>query len=90
LTLKRHELNDSDNRLLDPYFTVLNNGWVVANNGWILNFDARENFAENNNFHYLKRDLVIWGDLVKLNYGSKKMNSTFLWKRMKKYVCKMA
>jgi len=41
-------------------------------------------------FHYLRRTICIWGDLVKLRYGKSKADSPGLWKRMKKYVQSMA
>jgi glycogen debranching enzyme len=46
-----------------------------------------ENFAESEkSFHYLRRTIIIWGDLIKLRYGRTKKDSPALWKRMKIYV----
>lgn len=75
-----------ENPLFPIYFTQLPNGEAAANNGWILYADPRENFAESENLNYLRRNIVIWDDLVKLRYGEKKSDSPFLWKHMKKYV----
>ena len=72
--------------MIPRYFTQLKNGTFAANNGWISDYDALKNFAENTDHHYLRRSIVIWGDLVKLRYGNSKRDSPAIWKRMKKYV----
>jgi glycogen debranching enzyme len=51
-----------------------------------MNGDPLKNFADDGEFHYLRRTICIWSDLIKLRYGQKKQDSPFLWKRMKKYV----
>ncbi|CAD8122387.1 unnamed protein product [Paramecium sonneborni] len=84
------EVNEKGDSLVPRYFTKLSNGKYVANNGWIQGFDPLNNFAENQDHHYLRRTIVIWGDLVKLRYGHKKQDSPALWKYMKKYVQQMA
>jgi glycogen debranching enzyme len=69
------------------YFTQLKNGLWAANNGWIRDFDPLTNFAESTETHpYFSRSIMVWGDLVKLRYGSCKQDSPALWKYMKKYV----
>lgn len=55
--------------LVPRYFTRMANGVFAANNGWILDYDPLKNFAEDNEFHYLRRDIFIWGDLIKLRFG---------------------
>ena len=72
------------------YFTKLSNGMWAANNGWIQDYDPLKNFAESEDHHYFKRSLIIWGDLVKLRYGTCKQDSPALWSFMKKYVQKNA
>lgn len=73
--------------LVTRYFSKLDNGDYAANNGWIMNMtDPQENFAESLNFHYLRRTIVIWNDLVKIRYGKSKKDCPLLWKRMKQYV----
>lgn len=85
ITLKKPLITETDH-LFSHYFTVLSNGDLAANNGWILNADPKENFADSENFHYLRRNIVIWEDLIKLRYGANKNDSRYLWRRMKQYV----
>lgn len=89
LELRNNEITKK-NRLVSNYFTILKNGKAACNNGWIINADSLEDFATSPHFHYLRRTIVIWGDLVKLRYGDSKSDSPFLWKHMKEYVRKMA
>lgn len=41
-------------------------------------------------WHYLRRDIKIWPDNVKLRYGKTPEDSPELWAYMKKYVQEMA
>ena len=61
---------------------------VFANNGFIFNDSSLENFAAAPALGaaYMRRQLVIWGDCVKLNYGDKPEDSPALWARMSSYV----
>ena len=61
---------------------------VFANNGFIFNDSSLENFADasSNGAAYMRRQLVIWGDCIKLNYGNKPEDSPVLWQRMSAYV----
>jgi glycogen debranching enzyme len=70
-----------ENPLVDTYFTRLpmDNGKraleederALANNGWIWNADPLVNFAAKESKAYLRREVIAWGDCVKLNYGEK-------------------
>jgi glycogen debranching enzyme len=61
---------------------------VFANNGFIFNDSSLDNFASArlHGAAYMRRQLVIWGDCVKLNYGDKPEDCPALWQRMATYV----
>lgn len=42
-------------------------------------------FADPKSLAYLRHDLVIWGDCVKLRYGSCADDSPWLWEHMGSY-----
>lgn len=41
-------------------------------------------------WHYLKRDINIWGDSIKLRFGECPDDSPYLWEHMSRYVADMA
>ena len=80
----------TQNRLLDPYFSVLKDGSKVVHNGWILDQRPDIDFASEINWNYLRRTINIWGDSIKLRYGTCPADSPFLWTHITEYVKQMA
>lgn len=62
----------------------------VANNGWIWNGDPLIDFAGPTSRVYTRREVISWGDCVKLRFGKSEADSPFLWKHMENYVISMA
>ena len=42
--------------------------YCMACNGWVINSNSIKNFAEYDSNAYLRREIVIWGDSVKLRF----------------------
>ena len=91
---------DEKNPLIETYFTRLpqnettakhkKEDLAVANNGWIWAANALIDNAGPSSRAYLRREVIIWGDCVKLRYGSGPEESPFLWEYMAKYSRLMA
>jgi len=68
----------AEHGLLEPYFTVVppknpaddQRQYTLANNGWIWGGDPMVDFASPLSKAYFRREVVAWGDSVKLRYGT--------------------
>ncbi|GAM43277.1 Gdb1 homolog [Talaromyces pinophilus] len=86
--------------LIETYFTRLPvnettkrhnpKSLALVNNGWIWNADAMKDNAGPDSRAYLRREVIVWGDCVKLRYGSSPEDNPFLWEYMAKYTRLMA
>jgi glycogen debranching enzyme len=89
-----------ENPLIEPYFTRLplnettrkhhKSSLALVNNGWVWAADAMRDNAGPKSRAYLRREVIVWGDCVKLRYGSGPEDNPFLWDFMAKYVRLMA
>ncbi|OBT69933.1 hypothetical protein VE03_00418 [Pseudogymnoascus sp. 23342-1-I1] len=92
-------INDK-NPLIESYFTRLpqnattkkhkQEDLALVNNGWIWAANALVDNAGPNSRAYLRREVIVWGDCVKLKYGDSPKDSPYLWERMANYTKLMA
>ncbi|KAI9674408.1 MAG: hypothetical protein M1817_001746 [Caeruleum heppii] len=86
--------------LIETYFTRLPDnditrkhgprGLALVNNGWVWSPNALMDQAGPGSRAYLRRELVVWTDCVKLRYGDSPQDSPFLWDYMSRYTRLMA
>ncbi|KAJ8069714.1 hypothetical protein OCU04_000138 [Sclerotinia nivalis] len=91
---------DEKNPLIETYFTRLpknsttskhnQEDLALVNNGWIWAANALVDNAGPKSRAYLRREVIVWGDCVKLRYGESREDSPFLWDFMSKYTRLMA
>ncbi|KAH6691508.1 glycogen debranching enzyme [Plectosphaerella plurivora] len=96
---KMGEINEK-NPLIENYFTRLPQNsttakfdkgeLVLANNGWVWAGNAMVDNAGPQSRVYLRREVIVWGDCVKLRYGNGPEDSPFLWDYMTKYARMLA
>ena len=90
----------SEKPLIETYFTRLPqnattqkhsaNSLALVNNGWIWAADAMKDNAGPDSRAYLRREVIVWSDCVKLRYGKSPEDNPFLWDYMTRYTRLMA
>lgn len=90
----------SRNPLVSTYFTRIPRtdrnhsldvrSLAVVNNGWIWNADPLVDFASPASKSYLVREVIPWGDCVKLRYGRGRDDNPWLWDHIATYTKLMA
>ncbi|KAI1263133.1 glycoside hydrolase family 133 protein [Xylariaceae sp. FL1019] len=91
---------NQENPLIESYFTRLDKSkasesfktedLVLVNNGWVWAGNALVDNAGPQSRVYLRREVIVWGDCVKLRYGAAPEDSPWLWQYMTKYARMLA
>lgn len=86
--------------LIESYFTRLTSNATtkkhnpgsmsLVNNGWVWAANALKDHAGADSRAYLRREVIVWGDCVKLRYGQSPNDNPFLWDYMARYTRLMA
>src|SRR3569833_2514487 len=89
-----------DAQLVETYFTRLPRNektakfqpveLVLVNYGWVWGGNALVDNAGPQSRVYLRREVIVWGDCVKLRYGSCREDSPWLWDHMTQYARMLA
>ena len=90
----------SESRFIETYFTRLprnatterhsSTSLGLVNNGWVWAADAMRDNAGPSSKAYLRREVIVWADCVKLRYGKSPVDNPFLWDYMARYTRLMA
>ena len=90
----------SESAFIESYFTRLPSNAAtkkhnprslfLVNNGWIWAANALKDHAGPDSRAYLRREVIVWGDCVKLRYGNSPVDNPFLWEFMAEYTRLMA
>lgn len=64
--------------------------YSLANNGWIWDGDPLVNFALPPSKAYLRREVIVWADTIKLRFGSGPADNPWLWEHMISYATSLA
>lgn len=59
--------------------------YCLVNNGWLWGGDPSTDFISPSSSAYLRREVIIWGDCVKLAYGKSPEDNPWLWQYMAEY-----
>jgi glycogen debranching enzyme len=89
-----------ENPFIESYFTRLPlnettkkhnpKSLALVNNGWIWNADAMKDNAGPDSKAYIRREVIVWSDCVKLRYGKGPEDNPYLWDYMARYTRLMA